>query len=228
MANQFINFKYDPSTEGYSNTLWHTVYGDASISDGKLKIDKGLVIHYGDILRGDFSFNVNMSEPDMEDNIRFGLIQYSKNAYIYVSLDDTYLTLETSNGEDSSSISFDWQDEWADTPTDFKIKWGPGCVSLFVNGNLKTSISDSSVPNCPLSLYLYSDSVNDFKVNYITAKAVQSYILSTGNSDSIFEPFVNESERAAVSEDIVMKMDDSPAKASDQSNTTDALTVEIS
>jgi hypothetical protein len=52
--------------------------------------------------------------------------------------------------------------------------------------------------------------------------------LSTGNSDSIFEPFVNESERAAVSEDIVMKMDDSPAKASDQSNTTDALTVEIS
>jgi hypothetical protein len=66
------------------------------------------------------------------------------------------------------------------------------------------NIPVSVVPNDPMSLFIQSDSTDLFLLNFITVKAIQSYLMSEGNDDSVFEPFVTESDRISISEAVTV------------------------
>lgn len=214
MANQFYNLNYSPIAQGFDAGTWRTLYGDVAVVSNQLQLTKAAIIHYGDILRGDAVFNINIAAPFADGDSKFGFIQYSKNAYAYFKIAGTTLTAETSDGITSYSEVITWEDAWTDIDTEFRIKWESGAVRFYIGGQLLVTIGESSllnvpvsvVPNDPMSLFISSDSTDLFLLNYIKVTAIQSYLMSTGNDNSVFEPFVRESDRISISEAITMGM----------------------
>ena len=204
MANQYINFSYNPQRDGFSTSFWRDLYGSVSLVGGKLDFNKAAIIHYGDILRGDITFSLNIPAPLMGVDTTFGLIFYSKGAHAYFSIVDNTIVAETSDGTNTTSVAINWQSAWTSTDTEFRIKWESGMVSFYIAGNLEACINDSSISGDPMSLYVAADGVNSTILNYINARNVQSYVVSQGNSDSTFEPYVKTYERVGVSESVTM------------------------
>jgi len=216
MANQFYNLNYSPIAQGFDAGTWRTLYGDAAIVSNQLQLNKAAIIHYADILRGDAVFNINIAEPFADGDSRFGFIQYSKNVYASFKITGPVLTAETSDGVTSYSEVIEWQDSWTDTDTEFRIKWEAGAVRFYVGGQLLVTIGESSllnvpvsvIPNDPMSLFVFSDSTDLFLLNYIKVTAIQSYLMSTGNDNSVFEPYVKESDRITIAEAVTVEHND--------------------
>lgn len=228
MANQYINFLYDPSKQGYSNTEWHTIIGDVAVSGGQLILSKAEAIHYGDVLRGDFHFVVTLETPVLDDNIKIGLIQYNKNEYAYFKIDQGVLSAEVSNGTDTVSHVIPWVADWSGVKTDFRIKWEAGMVTFYIGGQFKYTHSGIEVPNDVMSLYLASDSINTFLLDYIVAKGVQSFIMSTGNSNSSFEIMAYESDRMHITENITSVTTLPDKSVSENTSITENVSVQVS
>ncbi|MFA5696737.1 MAG: hypothetical protein WC917_04865, partial [Bacilli bacterium] len=162
--------------------------------------------------RGDAVFNINIAAPFASGDSKFGFIQYSKNEYAYFKIAGTVLTAETSDGVTAYSEPITWESQWTDTNTEFRIKWESGSVRFYVGGQLLVTVGESSllnvpvsvVPNDPMSLFISSDSTDLFLLNYITVVGIQSYLMSEGNDNSVFEPFVKESDRISISESVTV------------------------
>ena len=215
MSNQFFNISYDPAKQGYSTSTWRTMYGDVAIVSGQLQLTKASIIHYGDILRGDAIFSINIAAPVPGDNSRFGFTQYSKGAYLYFQIANGILTAECSNGTTSASSSpITWNSDWTDTDTEFRIKWEAGIATFYIGGVFKAVFNDTYVledpttlvPGCPMSIYIVSDSPDLLLLDYIIVRSIQSYVVSTGNSNSNFEVIVTESDKINISEAVTMFM----------------------
>lgn len=213
MSNQFYSFDYDPVQQGYNTSTWRTVYGDADVVGGQLVITKGAILHYGDIVRGDVVFSLNMPAPVFDDNVTIGLTQYNKGAYLYFKVDDGVLTAEVSDGVTStSSAAIAWDTAWTSTDTEFRIKWEAGMASFFIDGKLKAVFNDTYalgvpttiIPGCPMSLYMANDSVSSVLLDYITVKGIQGFVMSEGNADSSFELIARESDRVVISENTTL------------------------
>jgi hypothetical protein len=210
MSNQYFNISYDPSRQGFSTSTWRLLYGDVAVSGGKLQFTKSAILHYGDILRGDAIFSVNIAAPVPGDNSKFGFLHYSKNAYAYFQISNGVLTAEISNGVVSqSSVVIPWVSDWTDVDTEFRIKWEAGQITFSIGGQFKFVFDDSSkidplslstLPNGPMSLYVASDAPDQLLLDYIIVKSIQSYVLSTGNSNSSFETVVSESDRLRITD----------------------------
>jgi hypothetical protein len=212
MSNQFYNLNYSPTAQGFDAGTWRTLYGDVAVVSNQLQLTKAAIIHYGDILRGDAVFNINIAAPFASGDSKFGFIQYSKNEYAYFKISGPVLTAETSDGVTAYSVPITWESQWTDTNTEFRIKWESGSVRFYVGGQLLVTIGESSllnvpvsvVPNDPMSLFIASDSTDLFLLNYITVVGIQSYLMSEGNDNSVFEPFVKESDRISISESVTV------------------------
>ena len=236
MANQYFNFGYNPVQQGFNASTWRTIYGDAAVSNGKLAITKGAILHYADILRGDATFSVKTSvAPAFDDNFTFGFLQYAKNVYLYFKVNDGVLTAETSNGTVTTSTVIDWQTEWTNADTEFRIKWEAGTATFFIGGQFKVAKNDTYtlevpvvlIPGDPMSLYMANDSVSTVLLNYITVKSIQSFVMSEGNSDSRFETFVTESDRARITESVTAAMAAAEAvNKADTANISEAVTIQ--
>jgi hypothetical protein len=143
MSNKFFNFYFDPVLQGYDTSAWRTLLGVPTIVSSQLQITPtAKIIHYANILRCDAVFSVTIPAPTSGDNRRFGLVQYSKNEYIYFKITDTVLTAECSNGVTSSATAITWQTAWTNTATEFRIKWEAGAAKFYVAGNLETTLSE--------------------------------------------------------------------------------------
>jgi len=209
MSNQYFNIAYDPAKQGYSTSTWRTIYGDVAVVNGQLQFTKAAILHYGDILRGDAVFSLNIAAPVIGDNSKFGFTQYSKGAYLYFQISNGVLTAECSNGTVStSSAVIPWVADWTDTDTEFRIKWEAGTATFSIGGQYKVVFNDTYalevpttlIPGCPMSLYVASDAPDQLLLDYILVKNIQSYVLSTGNANSSFEVFVTESDKLSVSD----------------------------
>lgn len=55
-----FNFNYDPQRQAYDTGLWKTLTGTPAISGTKLRFTSAKAIQYGDCLRGNYKFLVNV------------------------------------------------------------------------------------------------------------------------------------------------------------------------
>ena len=209
MSNKFYNLNYSPAAQGFDPGTWRKLFGTVTVTGNQLQFTQAAIIHYADILRGDATFNINIAAPLSDGITQFGFKQYNKNEYAYFQINGPTLTAESSDGITTSvSVPIPWQTGWTSTNTSFEIKWEAGAVRFFVGGNLMATIGCDStldipvnvVPNDSMSLYLYSDSLDVFLLNYISVVGIQSYLMSTGNSNSVFEPFITKSDRITITD----------------------------
>lgn len=191
MATNYTNFYYDPVRNGYDSSMWHTLYGLPSVVSNQLVLNEASCVHFADIYRGQFTFNVNIPvAPTAGQTRSFGLYGVSRDSYIIFNISDTVFSAKTSDGVNSSSSVITWDSAWTATNLEFSIRWEGGTAKFFVNGNQMAAISDISVPGHPLSLYASNNTFDDMTIKYIEAQGIQTYLMTVGPEDSSFQPVI--------------------------------------
>lgn len=187
MSETRINtsFYYDPIRQGYDTNLWHTIAGAPANVAGRLRAPNSIIIHYADVVKGDFTFNLNVPDsPGGNDGRIIGLYQPNRQAYIVFTIGDT-LTGDASNGTNTATTgTMPWDSNWNGVNTDFAIRWEAGTAKFFINGTQVGCITDVAVPAGPLSLYVADISLNPMSIGDISAQSVQSYVLNAKSADS--------------------------------------------
>lgn len=204
MSNQYFNLYYSPARQGFDSSTWRTLLGAPLVTSNRLVLNDAAIIHYGDILRGDAVFNINIPAPAVGADRKFGFYLPGKEAYAYFNISGVALTASCSNGTTTTNSSITWQSAWTDTNTEFRIKWEAGTATFFVGGIQQAIIQDISVSGDPMSLYVSNNSNDSLFLSYITAKTIQSYIMSEGNENSSFELLAYESEQINITEAVTM------------------------
>jgi len=229
MSNQYFNFYYDPIRQGYDTSTWKTIFGDAPVAGAnKLLIaPQSSFIHYGDILRGDASINLNLPAPASGDDKKFGFAQLGKDAYIYFQIVNGAFTAETSNGTTTNSVTIEWQTAWSDADISYRIKWEAGRAIFYVNEIEQAVIADASVSGDPLSIYVNNNSEVTMLFNHVNVKGIQSYMFSSGNEDSAFAPVVYEADRVSISESVTIYITRFDVSVFDSLSMTEDITVAI-
>lgn len=225
MSNNFYSFSYIPARQGFDNSSWSKIYGDVAVSGTQLVLTKAAIIHYGDILRGDATFSLQVTTPVADDNYSFGFIQYNRSEYILFNVSSGSLSAITSDGNTSISVDIPWQPTWTSASTDFRIQWEAGRATFYVNGVVQAVICDSTISGDPLSLYMAVDVIGTAKLNYITVSTIQSFVMSTGNENSSFEPIITESSRVGITELVAATMSGLTTSKADTLNVSEDFTV---
>ena len=212
MSNQYFNFNYDPTRQGFDTSSWRTLYGSAVVGGNQLRLFNTAIVHYGDILRGDAEFNLNLSAPTIGADRKFGFISLGRNAYIYFKILNTIFTAEISDGVTAYSSVIDWQSAWTGVNTNYRIKWEAGTATFYVGETFQAALNDTysldipviQVPGDPLSLYLSNNSTDGLFLNIITVKSIQSYLMNEGNEDSSFESIISDVDRITITDVVTM------------------------
>lgn len=184
MSRNFYNFYYDPYRQGYDSTIWRTLWGAPEVVNNQLVLNTATAIHFADILRGEYTFNVNIpAAPSAGHSRSFGLYHPGRGAYIFFDVSGTTFSIKTSDGTISTSTTITWQSDWTATNIKYVIRWEPGTAKFFINGSRVATITDNSVPNSPLSLYASNNTWDSLLLNYIDCTGLQSYTMTPGPED---------------------------------------------
>jgi len=184
MSNQYFNFAYDPVRQGYDSNTWNTILGVPVVINNQLSLEKAEIIHYADLLRGDAIFNISMSAPAVGDDVKIGFSEEISGSISYFRVIDDVLEAVVSNGTTLKTQVIDWDTTWSNTNIEFRVWWEAGSVKFYIEGQLMANFGEIStldvpiitIPNVPMSLYLYNDSADPLSVKYITVKGVQSLV----------------------------------------------------
>ena len=60
MANDRINFYYDPAREGYDTTLWKTITGIPSVAGSVLRLSAATIIGYADLFKAETTYEISV------------------------------------------------------------------------------------------------------------------------------------------------------------------------
>lgn len=205
MATNYTNFYYDVPRNGYDTSAWRTLYGAPGVGNS-LTFKDTASIHFADVTKGDYTFNVTVpSTPANGDSRSFGLYQTSRGAYIIFNITGTTFSAKTSDGTNSSSSTITWDETaWSGVAVDYKIRWEAGTAKFYINGGIVATINDVSIPGVPLSLYIADSSASALAVNHIEAQGIQSYLLTVGPEDSTFKSQLLKAESVTTTEAVTM------------------------
>ena len=197
MPTTKYNFYYDPVYQGFDATVWRTLFGTPALDGNYLNIPTvSYIVHFAQLMRGEYTFNMKLSAPDFSDYKEWGLIQINRGSFIRFRIDhgQLYASMQ-SDGLYFQHVPITWQSGWTNVDTEFTIRWEPGFVSFFVNGSLEAQIGNdyvnglpvSRVPGKPLSLYITNQSTDSDPcfLKYIEAQGIQSYIETQGTGNPI-------------------------------------------
>lgn len=184
--NSRTNFYYDPIRQGYDTNLWRTLFGvPAVVAGNRLSVNNAAIVHYGDIMKGEFTFNLYVPDaPGGNDSRVIGLYEPNTQAYIVFTIGGT-LSGDVSNGTDTASTgTITWDSSWTGVNTNFRIRWEAGTAKFFIGNSQVGAISDVAVPSGPLSLYVSDISGSIMTIGDIAAKNIQTYTLNLKSGDT--------------------------------------------
>lgn len=192
MANDRINFYYDPARQGYDTSLLKTITGTPTISSGKLILDQASFIGYADIFKGELEMNLLIpSSPTAGDYRTFGLKQINEDAFAgFAIIDEDFFAITEFNGE-QTMIPIEWNSDWTNVNVKFSVQWqgfsarflingveqfNASAVPSFVEEMPMTFINDESVPKIALSPFVENDNNDSLEMVSFQVKAAQGYM----------------------------------------------------
>jgi len=202
------SFYYDPYRQGYDTNLWKTLQGAPYTSLGRLIVNHGEIIHYGDIMKGQFEFNLNLpSGPGTGDNRLIGLFQPSANTYLYFSIGATMKAMASDGEGHTSEQAITWSADWAGKNIEYTIRWEAGSARFLVNGSQVAILSGDSIPRDPMSLYVLDDSNDNMTVGDIDALGIHFFLLNPKSADtSEWDGHMFSTQFVAVSENVQVRI----------------------
>lgn len=218
-------FYYDPLRSGYDANLWRTLVGaPAAIGAGRLKVDSGAIVGYGDITKGDITMNINVpTAPGADASRVFGLYQPSRGAFIVFTIDDGFTVSISDGTTTTTSDELEWNSDWTDANIDFRIVWEAGMVKFYVNGGFVAVLSGDNVPYGPLSLYFYDDSGTPMCIGDIDVRGTRYYMNLKTSDTTVYGVGINMSQTVTVSEAATIKIPILVPSVSDAITLSDAM-----
>lgn len=179
------SFIYDPMRQGFDANLWRTLQGVPSdASFGRIEVNQGSAVHYADLLKGEFFFDINSpTAPGADEDRVFGLFSPSTGDRIVFSLSSTLIATMTKDGVVTSSSAIAWNPAWTSANTIFRIVWEQGLVRFTVAGTQVACLA-GDVPHGPLSLFLSDFSASAMTVGAIRVLGTEYFIPYLKTSDS--------------------------------------------
>src|ERR1035437_58743 len=178
MANDKINFYYDPIRQGYDTALWKTLSGVPAIIGSDLVFNTASAIGYADILKGNLTINMTIpAVPTAGDVRRFGFAQLALGAYVVFDITGNVFTAQTIDGKgNSASVVIPWRAAWTATPLTFDILWTGFSAEFRLNNERLAFINDTSVSSDPLSVYINNANADSTAFHYMEMETTQFYI----------------------------------------------------
>ena len=188
MANERINFYYDPKRQGYDTTLLKTLGGIPSSVGDVITLNKASFIAYADVFKEDLTLNVTIpAVPTAGDDRKWGLAQLNEGSLAIFAIEGAVFKCICSFKGVTTEIEIPWDPAWTATPVDFTIKWTGFSAEFLINGvqpdgaNIggtltRTFINDVSVSKSAMSTYVDNENTDDMVISYMEDKNVQDYI----------------------------------------------------
>lgn len=174
------NFYYDPTRQGVGSGLWNWFAGKPYQSGSYLTLTNGEGYMYYDCGKGNLSMTLNVPT-----NTTGGARQWGFRAgddYVLFDVGGGTLQGKTSSTRfgpaAQSSSTIPWDPSWTGADTTFMIRWEAGFATFYINGQVRSMISDASVPYGPLSPYISTDNNDLFMIKNISGQGLQTLILS--------------------------------------------------
>lgn len=135
MANDRLNFYYDPIRQGYDSTLLKTITGTPTISGGAIRMNTAKFIGYADILKEDLTLNVKIpAAPTAADSRQWGLQQINIGAKAVFNITDTVFSCICVYNGVTTTIVVPWLAAWTNTAVSYTIKWNAFSADFLING----------------------------------------------------------------------------------------------
>jgi len=182
MSNETFSFYYDPTRQGYDANTWSTISGAPIVVANHLSLGNSEIIHFADLLRGDLSMSIGIDAPAAGDAKQFGFMAHNKDAHLTFKIADDVLTAESSDGVTVYSQAIDWNTDWSNVDTVFRIKWEPGIAFFYIDGQLKATFSDAYalgvptivIPGDTMSIYISNNANSALSLDYFEVLGIQS------------------------------------------------------
>lgn len=192
MANDRMNFYYDPARQGYDTTLLKTIEGTPEINGGNIELNEAKFIGYADIFKGELHFDIVVpTVPTTGDYRQFGFEQLNEGASAVFVFDGEDFYVATSFQGEVTMIPVEWNPAWTNTATRFTVKWTGFSAEFLINGVQQfnastvpsaveampmTFINDVTVPKIPMSVSVSNETADNLLVISYQTMNVQGYI----------------------------------------------------
>lgn len=178
MANDRINFYYDPQRQGYDTVLWKTISGTPTVLAGNLILNKAIILHYGDAMRAMVEFRLSIPSSPSSGNYRsFGFAQINIDAKAVFDITDGVFSakVKSENGNETTEV-LPWNPAWTNNDTVFKVSWQGYEAVFFINNIEYAKIRTDNVPKVPMSIFIENDTVDNMTVKSVILSHAQNYI----------------------------------------------------
>ena len=188
MANQYLDFYYDCTRQGYDTTLLKTLGGTPTGTGGVITLNAASFIAYADVFKEDLTINLTIpTAPTARDDRKWGNAQLNNGAYAIFAIEGTVFKCLCEYQGVLTEIVIPWNAAWTNVPVDFTIKWNGSSADFLINGvrpngaNIggvltETFINDASVPKVAMSTYVDNANADNMLVHYMEDQHIQGYI----------------------------------------------------
>lgn len=178
MANNRINFYYDPQRQGYDTTLWKTLSGVPAMSGNNINFNAASAIGYADIFKANLILRLTIpTVPTVGDDRRFGFAQLNLGAHLGFRFNGTTFQVEAIDGKGNTETQdITWDASWTATPVTFEIDWTGFSATFKINGERMAFFNGVSIPKDALSEYISNVNADNLTFHYLEVETVQYYI----------------------------------------------------
>lgn len=164
---------YDPYVYGFDTDFFTVLSGTVSGASDKIRVNTGEANSTMMFMYGDLTYSIAVpTAPTTGDDRTWGIYSKSmpdRNAAFFV-IDGENFSAKTSgdNSANTESTDIEWDSDWTDASTEFKIHWRIDRVQFSINGRVVATHFQVNIPKGKMTpMYFENANADDMDIDYI-------------------------------------------------------------
>lgn len=165
-------FSFDPARDTEA-AVWVATTGSIVASGANLTVNADTLVSLETFNAGALQIRAEIPVvPTAADDRKLGFSGVGNGGYAWFNIDDDNVLCQIADGlGNTDEVEINWSDgtseNWTNIATTFEVRWDPGIVRFFVNGQQRAALSDG-VPTGPMSIYLHNANADDLDIKQVT------------------------------------------------------------
>jgi hypothetical protein len=179
-----VNYVLDGYVAGYDTSFFKTITGtDPVASAGLVPFNGNLCSSRSSFKYGDFEFSLKIpAAPTAGDNRVWGLQSVGmglRGAIIFLIQADVFsVKVHDNGGTELFAKVIDWDDDWTNAETSFRIRWERDVVEFLVGGTRVAAFRidptiQHTISTYPLSILITNLNSDDMSLRYLALRGVK-------------------------------------------------------